>query len=103
TLASGGAKTVGERWPYKKRAVAPCGTTALKAAGGDELLDHFAGLLTPAEAVLRAVQGDHPDAVIGRVAAGRTADDHVIAGLQCLSGDTLAAELAGTAPLNGVA
>src|SRR5688572_21151263 len=80
----------------RKRAVAPCGTTALQAAGCDELVDDLAGLLTPAEAVLRAVQGDHPDAVIGRVAAGRTADDHVVAGLQRLSGDTLAAELAGT-------
>src|SRR5262245_46351662 len=90
--------------PYRRRAAAPVGTAAqMLRQPADWLVDGLAGLLAPTEAVLRAVQRDHADAVVGRVAAGRTADDHVVAGLQRLSGYTLASELASTAPLHGVA
>src|SRR5258705_199226 len=64
------------------------------------LVDGLSGRLSPGEAVLRTLQHDEPDAVIGGVAARRAGDDHLVAGLQRSARDAGASELAGAAPLH---
>ena len=39
--------------------------------------------------------------MVGRIAAGIAADDHVVAGLECVLLNALTAQLAGSAPLSG--
>src|SRR5712691_3938667 len=66
------------------------------------LVDGLSGCLAPREAVLRPLQRDHPDAVIGGIASRGAGDDHLIAGLQRSARHTSAAELTGAAPLHVV-
>ena len=75
----------------------------LPVDGHCELVDDFAGLPAPAESVPGAVQRQHANLMGLRVARRVALDDDVVADLQRVSVHTLAAELAGAAPLDRVA
>ena len=65
----------------------------------DALVERFA-VLAPTEFVGWAQQRAHADAVIDRIAARVTGDDHVVAGLQRVARDALAGERARATPLD---
>src|SRR5215831_6441219 len=81
-------------------ASAPPRTSARKAAA---LLEGFAGLLAPLEAVGVAAQVLHPDPIVARVAARVAGDLHGIADAQRLVRDALARERARPTPFDGPA
>src|SRR6267142_130846 len=67
-----------------------------------DLVDGLSGSLAPRETILRPLQRDQPDAVVGGVASRRAGDDHLVAGLERSARYAGAAELAGPAPLDVV-
>src|SRR6266550_5521285 len=69
---------------------------------GGVLVDRLAGLLAPREAVLRTLQRNHPDTVVGGIAPRRTGDADDVARFQRFARDAGVIELAGAAPFDVV-